>query len=157
MDLAGFDMGRNYIAWAVVRGTFDTGFELHRHGLLYPPDLGSTKHFGVSLGYWSSFFRMFVTEDLQTSVYGVERFVYRPGSQGAAAEDINLRITGMTGVGCSLIRNVEWKSWFKRHVDAEGSQHYFRLPTGHEADAAGIALYTASVLFQPHGILHDKV
>jgi len=156
LKLAGFDMGRNYVAWAVVRGSLDQGFQLHRHGLLYPPDLGSTKNFGHTLTYWSHFFWMFLTLDLKPHGYGVERFVYRPGGQGAGAEDINLRLAGMMSPAGFLVRNTDWKTWFKRNVDSEGSLHYFRTPTEHEADAAGIALYTASVLWGRRVRFADK-
>lgn len=150
LKVAGFDMGRKYIAWAVVRGTYTTGFTLYRHGLLYPPDIGDTSTFGTSLPFWTGFFWTFVSRDLKPVAFGVERFVYRPGGQGSGSEDINLRIPGMVGPNAHLIRNTEWKSWFKRNVDADGSAHFFGTPTDHEADAAGIALYTASVLL-PRG------
>ena len=145
--IAGFDLGRKYQAWAVVRGSDKRGFSLFRHGLLYPPDLGNTSPFGSSLPSWSTFFQTFINHDLKPHAMGVERFVYRPGGQGAGAEDINLRIPAMVGPSTFLIRNVEWKSYFKRHVWADGPEAYFGTPTPHEADAAGIALYTASVLF----------
>ena len=157
LRIAGFDPGRKYIAWALICGNADTGFELERHGLLYPPDLGDTKSFGMSLRLWDSFFWAFVRGDLQPMAMGIERFTYRPGGTGGGSEDINLRLPAMMGHSSYLIRNTEWKSWFKRNVHKEGSEEYFGLPTPHEADAAGIALYTASVLFRPRRDIKTKV
>ena len=110
LKLAAFDMGRNYVAWAVVRGDFDRGFYLYRHGLLYPPDLGPTKTFGQSLRLWEWFFWMFVEHDLMPSALAAERFTYRPGGQGGGAEDINLRLPAMAGPSTFLVRNTDWKS-----------------------------------------------
>jgi hypothetical protein len=146
MRVAGFDPGRDYVAWASVVGDLETGFSLERHGILYPPTLGNTKHFGGSLHFWSCAFGIFLREDLQPSIYGIERFVYTPGGKGGGSEDINLRLPGMWGVGAHYVRNTDWKSWFKRNVDKEGAQHHFRLGTPHESDSAGIATYTACVL-----------
>jgi hypothetical protein len=149
VKLAGFDMGRNYVAWAVVRGSFDHGFSLYRHGLLYPPALGSTKAFGQSLKMWEWFFWMFIEKDLMPLATATERFTYRRGGGGQGAEDINLRLPAMTGPSSFLVRNVEWKSWFHKQVHAKkdgGARAYFGTPTDHEADAAGIALYLGTVI-----------
>lgn len=144
--VAGIDPGRNYVAWAVLRGSTDVGFMLHRHGTLMLPDIGDTASFGRSLKFWEMFFEWFLLKDLRPTAWAVERFTYRPGSQGQGAEDINLRLPGMSGPGVFLVRNTDWKSWFHRTVKEEGTQSFFRTPTPHEADAAGIALYLGSVL-----------
>jgi len=149
MKVVGFDMGRKYIAWAVLRGSVERGFLLHRHGLLYPPDLGSTKLFGASLRMWESFFWTFVYRDLKPTAMAAERFTYRPGGQGASAEDINLRLPAMAGPNTFYFRNTEWKNWLHRNVcpkDQGGALSFFGTPTPHEADAAGIALYLGSVV-----------
>jgi hypothetical protein len=147
LKLAGFDMGRNYVAWATVRGTFNSGFHLHRHGFLFPPELGSTYEFGSTLNKWSNIFSWFVVKDLNADAWAAERFVYRPGGQGSGAEDICLRL-GAMGVPSDghMVRNTDWKSWFKRSVSPNGTQAFFCTPTEHEADAAGIALYLGSII-----------
>jgi hypothetical protein len=139
-------MGRNYVAWATVRGTAQHGFRLHRHGMLYGPELGDTATFGRSLTFWPSFFQHFVYNELGVKAYAAERFTYRPGGAGGASEEINIQIAGMGGPGGHLVRNTDWKSWFKKHVHADGAPGFFHTPTTHEADAAGIALYLACVL-----------
>lgn len=142
--IAGFDMGRNYVAWARAVQNERGNFVIDRHGLLYPPDLGDTDHFGLSLPFWGFFFDHFVRQEICARSYGVERFTYAPGSKGSAAEDINLRVAQMTGPGCILVRNTDWKSWFHKNIHEKGTLDYFGFPTPHECDAAGIALYTAS-------------
>jgi hypothetical protein len=147
--VAGVDPGGNYVAWAVLRGSLDRGFLLYRHGLLMTPNLGDNSIFGTSLGFWASFFEWFVLKDLRPTAWAVERFTYRPGSQGGAAEDVNLQIPGMNGPGAFLVRNTDWKTWFHNNVrskEAGGTQSFFHTPTQHEADACGIALYLGSVL-----------
>lgn len=136
-------MGRKYVAYAVLEYSDDVGYEVVRHGLMFPPDIGGTADFGRSLKQWENEFQMFVRHDLEVSLYGVERFTYRPGSQGQSSEEINLRIVGMQGPGSSNIRNTDWKSWFKREVHSGGAEEFFSFPTPHECDAAGIGLYTA--------------
>jgi hypothetical protein len=147
--VAAFDPGRNYVAWAVLRGSPEDGFVLHRHGLLFPPDLGETSIYGTSLLLWAFFFEWFVLNDIRPTAWAVERFTYRPGSEGASSEDINIRLPGMTGPGAFLVRNTDWKSWFHDNVKAKedgGTHSFFHTPTPHEADAAGMALYLGSVL-----------
>lgn len=139
-------MGRNYVAWATVEGDPTNGYMVDRHGIIYPPDLGDTSSFGRSLSLWAGFFQIFLQQDLKPSAWAIERFVKMKGGAGAAAEDINLRIPGMTGPNGYLVRNVDWKVWFKKHVHPEGAPAYFRMPTEHEADAAGLAYYLASVI-----------
>ncbi len=149
MKILGVDPGRNYVAWAVLRGSVDSGFSLYRHGLLLLPDLGPIGEFGRSLSFWRSFFEWFVLKDLRPTAWAIERFNYRPGSQGQGSEDINLHIPAMLGPGVFLVRNTEWKMWFHNNVRSKetgGSHSFFRTPTPHEADAAGIALYLGSVL-----------
>lgn len=146
IKIAGFDPGRSYTAWAVLRGTARDGFELYRHGLLFPPDIGATKTFGRSLPYWGSFFQVFIEFDLKPHIIGIERFVYRPGGQGQGAEDINLRIPAMIDPRTYLVRNTDWKRYFTKYVCSEGTLPYFGTPTPHEADAAGIAMYLAGML-----------
>ena len=147
--IAGFDMGRNYVAWAVLRGSYDCGFSLYRHGIATTPDLGETEVFGTSLVHWQFFFEWFVLKDLRPTAWAIERFTYRPGSQGSSSEDINLQIPAMNGPGAFLVRNTEWKNWFHSTVKEKedgGTHSFFHTPTPHEADAAGIALYLGSVL-----------
>jgi hypothetical protein len=146
MKLAGFDMGRDYIAWSLLDGTKDDGFSLARHGIIYPPDHGDTQTFGSSLRFWEAFFEVFVRFDLEANACAAERFTYRPGGAGAAAEDINLRLPGMASTFTHLVRNTDWKSWFNRHVCADGTHAFFNTPTEHEADASGIALYLGCVI-----------
>lgn len=149
VKLAGFDMGRKYVAWAIVRGSFDDGFSLYRHGLLYPPNLGDTKTFGSSLRLWEWFFWMFVERDLKPHAMAAERFTYRSTGGGQGSEDVNLRLPAMAGPSTFLVRNTEWKGWFHGnvHAKADGGAHsFFGLPTPHESDAAGIAFYLGSVL-----------
>lgn len=144
-SVAGFDPGRKYIAWAVVTEYNQGEWSLSRHGLIYPPPLGNTKSFGHTTRMWSYMFDVFMEYDLDVSAFGIERFVYTPGGRGSGSEDINLRLPGMSRVGSHLIRNVDWKVWFKKNVNSEGAYEHFGTPTPHEADAAGIALYTACV------------
>lgn len=146
--LAGFDPGRKYVAWAVVVGLPSTGFRLYRHGLIYAPEMGDTWSFGRSLRFWESFFHMFMTRDLRVDAWVVERFKNQAGRAGlgAASEEINLQIPAMSGPAARLVRNTDWKAWFKRYVHPEGAPAYFATPTPHEADAAGLALYLGSVL-----------
>ena len=151
MKLAGFDMGRNYVAWAVVRGSFTAGFSLYRHGLIYDQPIGDTLNFGGSLNAWRGFLDVFKALDLKPTACAAERFVYRPGSQGQSAEEINLRLSAMKDENTFLVRNTDWKSWFKRSVNKNGSLAHFRTPTEHEADAAGIALYLGSVVLPKAG------
>jgi hypothetical protein len=146
MMLAGFDPGRSYTAFAVIRGNVSQGFKLYRHGFIYPPDLGSTANFGSSLLLWDAFFENFLRNDLKVDAFAVERFIKMQGSAGSAAEDVNLRVGRMVRPGGFLVRNVDWKSWMKRHIHEDGAPAVFRTPTPHEADAAGIALYLGSVL-----------
>ena len=145
----GIDVGRNYIAWAVLRGSVNSGFSLYRHGLLTTQDLGETEVFGTSLGHWHHFFEWFVLKDIRPTAWAVERFTYRPGSQGSSSEDINLQIPAMTGPGAFLVRNTEWKTYFHSNVlskEEGGTHRFFGTPTSHEADACGIALYLGAVL-----------
>lgn len=145
----GIDVGCNYVAWAVLRGSVNSGFSLYRHGLLTTPDLGETEVFGTSLGHWHHFFEWFVLKDVRPTAWAVERFTYRPGSQGSSSEDINIQIPAMTGPGAFLVRNTEWKTYFHNNVLSKengGTQGFFHTPTPHEADACGIALYLGSVL-----------
>jgi hypothetical protein len=144
--IAGFDMGRQYLAWAVVRGNQTDGFQLYRHGFLFPPT--DVKPFGSYLPLYSWFSQAFIQKDLMVSMIVAERFTYRPGSTGQGAEDINLLLGGLllADVRVNLVRNTDWKSWFKRSFSKE-SQEYFQTPTPHEGDAAGLALYGASVLW----------
>ncbi len=143
LRVAGFDMGRKYVAFSVLEYTEELGYTPVRHGLIFPPDIGDTDNFGYSLKQWEYEFQNFVENDLEVSLYGIERFTYRPGSQGQSAEEINLRIVGMQGTGSVNIRNTEWKSWFKRNVCADGAEAFYGFSTPHECDAAGIGLYTA--------------
>lgn len=149
-------MGRNYVAWAVLRGTREDGFSLHRHGVLYPPDLGSTFQFGHSLRYWEWLFDVFVTYDLNPSACAAERFTYRPGGQGGASEDVNLRLPGMYAPLMHMVRNTDWKTWFHRYVCADGTLSFFGTPTQHEADAAGIAMYLGGVILPRAMVFPDK-
>jgi hypothetical protein len=146
LKLAGFDPGRNYIAWAVIRGNTKLGFRLYRHGFIYPPDLGSTAAFGSSLLFWDGFFETFLRGDLRPDAFAVERFIKMQGSAGSAAEDVNLRVARMVRPDGFLVRNVDWKSWMKKKIHPEGAPAVFKTPTPHEADAAGIALYLGSVI-----------
>lgn len=146
MTLAGFDPGRNYVSWAVIRGNVHKGFRLKRHGFIYPPDIGSTANFGSSLRLWASFFEVFLRKDLKPDAFAVERFIKMQGSAGSAAEDVNLRVAHMVAPDGYLVRNVDWKSWMKRHIHPDGAPAVFKTPTPHEADAAGIALYLGAVL-----------
>lgn len=146
LKLAGFDPGRSYIAWAVIQGNLESGFSLYRHGFIYPPDLGSTAHFGSSLLLWDGFFENFLVNDLQPDAFAVERFIKMQGSAGSAAEDVNLRVARMVRPNGFLVRNVDWKSWMKKKIHPDGAPGVFRTPTPHEADAAGIALYLGSVI-----------
>lgn len=154
MTLAGFDPGRNYISWAVIKGTIGSGFKLKRHGFMYPPGLGGTTSFGSSLRLWGGFFEHFLRKDLKVDAYAVERFIKMQGSAGSAAEDVNLRVAHMTGPDGFLVRNVDWKSWMKRHIHPDGAPAVFKTPTPHEADAAGIALYLGAVLLPRQRNLH---
>lgn len=139
-------MGRNYVAWAVLRGNDDSGYCLHRHGTIRMPDVGDTLHFAQSVRWWAHFIEWFIMRDVQPIAWAVERFTYRPGSQGQASEEINLHIAGlMPGAGAFAVRNTDWKRWFFANV-AESTQAFFRTPTEHEADAAGIAMYLGCVL-----------
>lgn len=150
IKLAGFDPGRNYVAFAVIEGNAIEGFELYRHGFIYPPDLGATADFGSSLQFWDGFFNVFLRNDLEVKAFAVERFIKMMGSAGSAAEDVNLRVSRMVGPDGFLVRNVDWKSWMKRNVHPDGAEAVFKTPTPHEADAAGIALYLGSVLLPRH-------
>ena len=153
--VAGFDMGSKYVAWSVLRYSAEFGWEPDRHGIIYPPSIGDTFDFGNNLGLWNTFFCHFVKEDLNVDAYGVERFTYRPGSQGQSSEAINLQLPGMRGLNSFLIRNTEWKSWFKRTVSKDGAEAFYGMSTPHECDASGIALYTGSVLL-PKAITSGK-
>lgn len=146
IKLAGFDPGRQYIAWAVIRGTPESGWKLYRHGFIYPPELGNTASFGSGLLLWGGFFDHFVKKDLCANYCATERFIKMQGAAGSGAEDINLRVSQMARPGMSFVRNVDWKSWFKRTIHKDGAPAVFKTPTEHEADAAGIALYLGSVL-----------
>lgn len=150
LKLAGFDPGRSYIAWAVVRGTVEDGFKLYRHGFIYPPDIGATGNFGSSLLLWDGFFDQFLRGDLKVDAFAVERFVKMMGSAGSSSEDVNLRVARMVRPNGFLVRNVDWKSWMKRYGHPDGAPALFKTPTPHEADAAGIAMYLGSVLLPRH-------
>lgn len=139
-------MGRNYIAWAVVEGNEVDGWSLVRHGTLYPPDLGDTANYGQCLRFFSWFFEWFVINDMDVDYYGAERFIKMKGGAGTASEDINMYLGQMVLPHSRNVRNTDWKSWFKRHVHPDGAPAFFSTPTSHEADASGIALYTAQVL-----------
>lgn len=141
MRVVGFDPGRKYIAWALLEGV--DNLTVTRHGMLFPPSLGPTADFGQSIKPWNDLVWAFLTFDLKPDVIGIERFVYTPGGKGAGAEEINLRIPAILGPEARLVRNVDWKSWFKRSVNADGAHDHFKLHTPHESDAAGIAMYVA--------------
>lgn len=145
MRIAGFDMGRQYIAWATLVSVNDA-WELERHGILYPPDMGTTAMFGNNLGLFRSFFQHFVQHDLEVGVYAAERFIKMMGNAGNASEDVNLLLGQMQGTSSHFVRNVDWKTWFKKKVHAEGAPAFFCLPTDHEGDAAGIGMYLGSVI-----------
>ena len=147
IKVVGLDPGRNYVAWAVVRGTYDDGFSLYRHGMIELGDIGTTATFGSSLGLWGWFFELFVRRDLRPCAVGIERFTYRPGSTGQISEEVSLHIGRILGPGVYAVRNTDWKGWAKRNLGVtELLSEYFHTPSEHEADAAGIALYTASVV-----------
>jgi hypothetical protein len=149
-------MGRNYVAWALIEGNQQDGYIVERHGMMYPPEIGDTFSFGRGLTLWSGFFLTFLREDLQADAAAAERFVKMKGGAGASAEDINLRIAGMVSPGTWLVRNVDWKTWFKRNVHPEGAPAFFSMPTEHEADAAGIAFYLASVVLPRSRLFHPQ-
>jgi hypothetical protein len=144
--IAGFDMGRQYIAWSTLVPTNSGGWEVERHGILYPPLMGNTEYFGSSLDLFRSFFQHFLTHDLDVAAYASERFIKMMGSAGSAAEDVNLLLGQMTGPNQHMVRNVDWKRWFKAKVHPDGAPAFFATPTEHEADASGIGLYLGAVL-----------
>ena len=149
-------MGRNYVAFALIAGNQHDGYCVERHGMMYPPEIGDTFNFGRGLTLWSGFFQTFVRDDLQADASAVERFVKMKGGMGASAEDINLRVAHMAGPGVWLVRNVDWKAWFKRAVHPEGAPAFFSMPTEHECDAAGIAYYLASVVLPRSRLFHAQ-
>ena len=148
-SVVGFDLGRKYLAWTLIRKDDEGYWFRDRAGLLFPPDIGTTKNFG-RMGLWRCVVDVFFRDELGPVDRAVaERFVYSPGPGGQSSEDINLRLSIMSLMvpELHLIRNTDWKGWFARTHNKQNTQealgHMCTSP--HEADSWGMALYGAQL------------
>jgi hypothetical protein len=145
-------MGAKYVAWSVVERTTETELQLIASGMLWAPDIGDTQHYG-QLFLFRCLFEQLVehTEKEHSAVHWIgERFVHQGSiGHGQSSEEINLRLATMKSVMpyMYMVRNTDWKTWFKRNSGDRTTDRVFVVPTPHQADAAGIACYGAAKCF----------